>query len=170
MSSRSTTALMRFLTVAFMPLGMAPHLPAQQVSSHTLVYAVYEGEHTAGDVLASLRKKQHAAGERLVSYAVISKSLDGKLTVRERPTPRGSAIELLLSSLGNPPGESAQSAGVISPRLVDSAQASLTPGSSAVIALMDDRWVQDLQRDLQAARARAVMASVIAQDAEEGTP
>jgi hypothetical protein len=170
MSSRSTIALIRFLILTLVPLGWAPLVSAQQVRSHTLVYAVYQGEHAAGDALAYLRKSQRAAGERLESYAVISKSLDGKFTVHERPKPQSSAIKLLLGTLGEPSRESAAAAGIVSPEVVDSFQALLTPGSSAVIALMDDRWVQDVQRDLKAARARAVMASVIAQNPEEGTP
>lgn len=169
MSSRSTIALIRFLILAFVPLGSAPRVFAQQASSHTLVYAVYQGEHTAGDVLAYLRKTQHAADEHIESYAVVSKSLEGKLTVHERPMPRSSAIDLLLSTLGDDSRESTAAAGGFSPELVDSAQASLTPGSSAVIALMNDRWVQDFQRDLKAAKARSIMASVIAQD-EDQTP
>ncbi len=170
MSSRSTIFLIRFLILAFVPLGLAPRVSAQQVNSHTLVYAVYHGEHTAGDVLAYLRKTQRAAGERIESYAVVSKSLDGKLTLDEHPTPRGSAVELLVATLGEPSRELSGAAGGVSPELVDSAQASLTPGSSAVIAVMDDRWVRDLQRDLKEANARSVIASVIAPDVEEGMP
>ena len=114
-------------------------------------------------MLAYLRKAQRAAGEHLESYAVVSKSLDGKLTVNEHPTSQPSAIDLLLRILGDSRESAAAFAG-ISPDLVGSARSSLTPGSSAVIALMDDRWVRSFQRDLQAAKARSVIASVIAQE------
>ena len=167
MFSKPTTApILAILT--FVSLGLAPSLPAQEVSSHTLVFGVYQGEQTAGDVLASLRKMQHAAGEQIESSAVVSKSSDGKLTVYERPSAPSPAVELMLGTLGEPSRESATAADVINADVVDSLQASLTPGSSAVIALMDDRWVEDFQRALKATRARVVMAAAITQD-EGGT-
>jgi hypothetical protein len=81
-----------------------------------------------------------------------------------------SAIELMLGTLGEPSRESSAAAGVIGDDMVDSLEASLTPGSSAVIALMRDRWAEDFQRGLEAARARAVMTSLIDQDTEDETP
>jgi hypothetical protein len=99
---------------------------------------------------------------------VVSKGSDGKLTVREQPTSPSPTIQLMLGTLGEPSRESAAAAAAVRPAVVDSLKASLTPGNSAVIALMDDRWAKDLQRDLKAARARTVMASLITQDVEGG--
>ena len=158
----------RLLILAIVPLGLAPSLHAQQVRSRTLVYAVYQGEETAGLVLSALRKTQHAAGEQIESYAVVSKGPDGNITVRERPTSPTPAIDVMLGTLGEPSRENA-AAGPISADVVDSLRTSLTPGSSAVIAVMDDRWARNIQRDLKAARARAVMASVITQGTEDDT-
>jgi uncharacterized membrane protein len=45
---------------------------------------------------------------------------------------------------------------------VESIQASLTPNSSALIVVLDDRWVQDTDRVLNQAHARAVIAHQIA--------
>jgi uncharacterized membrane protein len=159
----------RLLILAIVALGPAPRLHAQQITSHTLVYAVYEGEQTAGEVLSSLRKTQHAAGEQIESYAVVSKGPDGKTTVHDRPTTPSPAIEVMLGTLGEPSRNDARAA-PISTDVLDSLRVSLTPGSSAVIAVMNDRWARDVQRDLKAARARASMASVITQDTEDGTP
>jgi uncharacterized membrane protein len=158
----------RLLMLVIVPLGLAPSVHGQQVKSHTLVYAVYEGEQTAGEVLSSLRKTQHAAGEQIESYAVISKGPDGKITVRERPTTPSPAIEVMLGTLGEPSREET-AAGPIGADVVDSLRMSLTPGSSAVIAVMNDRWARNVQRDLKAARARAIMASAITQGMEDGT-
>jgi len=50
---------------------------------------------------------------------------------------------------------------------VTSARQSFTPNSSALIVVLNDRWVNDVQRDLDEAHARAVIANQIA--APEGT-
>jgi hypothetical protein len=39
---------------------------------------------------------------------------------------------------------------------------SLVPDSSALVVVLDDRWVQDVDRDLRQAQAREVIASQIA--------
>jgi hypothetical protein len=98
MVSRPTT-IATLLILAIVRLGLAPSLHAQQIESHTLVYAIYEGEPTAGDVLSSLRKTQHAAGEQIESYAMVSKGMDGKIKVHERPTTPSPAIEAMLGTL-----------------------------------------------------------------------
>ncbi len=41
-------------------------------------------------------------------------------------------------------------------------RASLTPNSSALVVVLDDKWVQDVSRDLNQAHARAVIANQIA--------
>jgi uncharacterized membrane protein len=155
------------LLLALVPLGSASGLEAQQVTSHTLLYAVYEGEQTAGEVLSSLRKTQHAAGEQIESYAVISEGPDGRVTVRELPTPPSPAIDVMLGTLVAPSGGSSV-AGAIGGDVIDSLRMSLTPGSSAVIAVMDDRWARNVQRDLNAARARATMVSELTHETEDG--
>jgi hypothetical protein len=39
---------------------------------------------------------------------------------------------------------------------------SLTPHSSALVVALDDRWVKDVERDLNQANDRAVIANQIA--------
>jgi len=39
---------------------------------------------------------------------------------------------------------------------------SLTPDSSALVVVLDDRWVQNVERDMNQANARAVIANQIA--------
>ena len=41
-------------------------------------------------------------------------------------------------------------------------KASLTPGTSALIVVLDNRWVQDIQKGLQQTQARHVVAEQIA--------
>jgi hypothetical protein len=37
----------------------------------------------------------------------------------------------------------------------------LTPNSSALVVLLDDRWVNDVERDMRQAKARQIIASQI---------
>ncbi len=145
-----------------LPLAVARTLPAQQASSHTLVYAVYEGEATAA-VLARMRKAQHAAGEQIESDALLSRTPKGKIAAHRWPAELNPAIEAMLANLGEP-SSGAADAIAIPGGVVDSLRTSLAPGSSAVIAVLDDRWVSDLRRELQAARARPMMFRRITQD------
>jgi len=45
---------------------------------------------------------------------------------------------------------------------VQSMKDSLTPDSSALVVVLDDRWVQNVERDMNQANARAVIANQIA--------
>jgi Protein of unknown function (DUF1269) len=44
---------------------------------------------------------------------------------------------------------------------VESMKQSLTPDSSALVVVLNDRWVQDVERDMNQAHARAVIANQI---------
>ena len=157
----------RWLILMTLSLAFARTLPAQQASSHTLVFAVYRGEATAEDVLASMRKAQQSAGERIESYALVAKSPNGKIAVHERPAEPNPAIQVMLGSLSEPSGGMAAGANVIDRKVVDSLRASLTPGTSALIAVLDDRWVRDVQRELRGADARAMMFTRIPEGASD---
>src|SRR6185437_525216 len=152
----------RRLMLMILPLALARALPAQQASSHTLVYAVYQGEATAGVVLTRMQKAQRATGEKIESYALVSRNPDGKIAVHERPAEPSLAIEAMLGTLGEPSGGTP--ATDIPSDAVDSLRASLLPGTSALIAVLDDRWVGDVQRELKRARARTVMLTHIVDD------
>ena len=43
-----------------------------------------------------------------------------------------------------------------------SIEQSLTPDSSALVVVFNDRWVRDVQRDMKQAQARQVIANQIA--------
>jgi hypothetical protein len=69
----------------------------------------------------------------------------------------------MLGTLGTPADGPAVGANGIGSDVVDRLRASLTPGSSAVIAVLNDRWVPKRQRELESARARALMLTRITQ-------
>jgi uncharacterized membrane protein len=152
-------------------------LRAQTAGPETLIYAVYNGQNTATDVFKSMTSAQQSTGERIEAYAVVSKDLKGKVRVRDqRKTGAGvgAAIGGLIGLLGGPAGvavgaTAGGSVGYLTgdavgiPReRVESMKQSLTPDSSALIVVLDDRWVQDVERSLDQAHARAVIANQIA--------
>jgi hypothetical protein len=66
--------------------------------SETLVYAVYDGQDTAGGVYKSMKSAQHDTGERIESYAVVSKDLKGKVRIRDQRS-RDSSVGAVLGGV-----------------------------------------------------------------------
>ena len=148
------------------------------VKPETLIYAVYDGQDTAGQVFKTMRSAQGGeTGERIESYAVVSKDLKGKVTVRDqrkRDAGVGAVLGGVIGLVGGPIGVAAGAAAggsvgyltgdaVGIPRdTVESMKQALIPDSSAIVVVLDDRWVKDVQSDLQKAQAREVIASEIA--------
>lgn len=148
------------------------------VRSDTLIYAVYDGEKTAGEVFKSMRAAQgEATGERIEAYAVVSKDIKGKVVVHDQrrlDAGVGAVVGGVIGLIGGPAGAVAGAAagGVVGyltgdavgiPReKVDNMRATLTPNSSALIVVLEDKWVADTERSLRQATVREVIASRIA--------
>ena len=174
----STAVLTGAVLIASHPIA------AQDVTSQSLVYATYDGVETANQVFKTMKENQKATGERIQSYAVVSKDLKGKTKVhdqRKKDAAVGAVIGALIGVVGGPVGSVAgataggglgyltgDSVGI--PReTVDKMKAGLVPGSSALIVVLDDRWVQDVEKGLREANARLVIGSQIAKGAS-GSP
>jgi uncharacterized membrane protein len=149
----------------------------QQVNSQTLVYAAYEGEDTAGKVFKTMKENQKATGEHIESYAIVAKDMKGKVHVvdqRRKDARVGAVLGGVIGVLGGPAGAVAGAAAGgslgyltgnevgISKDMVQQMTDSLTPGSSALAVVLDDRWVQDVEKGLHQAQARQVVAEKIA--------
>lgn len=149
---------------------------AQSAKSETLLYASYKGEETADKVFQTMESAQAATGERIEAYAVVSMDLKGRVRVRDqrrRDAGRGLVVGGMIGLLGGPAGVAigASTGGAIGyltgnavgiPReKVESMKTALTPGTSALVVVLDDRWVQDVERGLHQAQARQVIASQI---------
>jgi uncharacterized membrane protein len=152
-------------------------LRAAASKSETLIYAVYNGQDTATDVFKTMRSNQTTTGERIEAYAVVSKDLKGKVRVRDQrkiDAGVGAAIGGVIGLVGGPLGAAvgATAGGAvgyltgnavgISRENVQSMKDALIPDSSAIVVVLEDRWVQDVQRDMNQANAREVIANQIA--------
>jgi len=142
----------------------------------TLVYAVYDGQGTAAQVFKTMQAGQKSTGERIESYAVVSKDVKGAVTVgdqRKRDAGVGAIIGGVVGLVGGPIGVAAgaTAGGAVGfltgdavgiPRdKVEEMRSSLTPNSSALIVVLDDKWVNDTQKSMNEAHARAVIAHQI---------
>jgi hypothetical protein len=110
------------------------------------------------------------------SYAVVSKDMKGKVSVRDqrkRDAGIGAVLGGVIGLIGGPVGVAAGAAagGAVGyltgdavgiPRdKVESMRASLTPNSSALVVVLDDKWVQDTERGLNQAHARAAVGTML---------
>ena len=144
----------------------------------TLIYAVYDGQNTAGEVFKSIQAAQGAqSGERIEAFAVVSKDMKGKVRVRDqrgRDAGVGAVVGGVIGLVGGPAGAVAGAAagGLVGyltgdavgiPRdKVESMRTALTPNSSALVVVLDDQWVNDVERGMHQAAVRDVIASKIA--------
>src|SRR5262245_35646701 len=179
MRIRSKSSIAGAVAVTLLSATLAtivPHAAAAN-PSQTLVYAVYEGENTASDVFKTMKSNQSSTGERIESYAVVSRDLKGKVTIRDqrkRDAGVGAVLGGVIGLVGGPVGVAAGAAAGgavgyltgdavgIPKEKVESMKAALTPGSSALVAVLDDVWVADVEKDMNQAHAREVIASKIA--------
>lgn len=183
-SKGNTSGVRGLWLVVLVALAVSGPMRAQSITSQTLIYAAYDGEKTASDVLQTMRANQKATGEHIQSYAVVSKDMKGKVRVRdqrERDAKVGAVIGGVIGVLGGPAGAVAGAAAGgslgyltgndvgISRENVETMKTSLTPGSSALAVVLDDRWVQDVEKGLTQAQARQVVAEKIAAGAVNGS-
>ena len=177
-SERFVNVVGAFVAVALAAttVGVAP-LRAADDKAETLVYAVYNGQDTATQVFKTMKSAQSSTGERIESYAVVSKDLKGKVTVRDqrkRDSGVGAVLGGVIGLVGGPVGVAAGAAAggaagyltgdaVGIPRdKVENMKQSLTNDSSALVVVLEDKWVKDVERDMSQANARAVIANQIA--------
>lgn len=182
--ARAMTALAIFGTVGATSLARlhAQSQSTQNQPSETLVYAVYDGQDTALQAFKTMRSAQAETGERIESYAVVSKDMKGKVHVRDqrkRDSGVGAVLGAVVGLVGGPLGVAAGAtaggavgyltgdAVGISRDNVESMKASLTPNSSALVVVLEDRWVQNVERDMNQAHAREVIASQIGAGAKQ---
>ena len=152
-----------------------------------IIVAAFQEEEAADAALKTLKE---AKREKLISIdnaAVIRKDEDGKLHIKETSDltgGKGAGIGVLVGGaiglLGGPLGVAVGGAlgaavGGVTAKLYDGGFKderlreignSLTPGTSAIVAVIEHRWVAELERDL-AEEGADVMTAVLAEDIAE---
>jgi uncharacterized membrane protein len=146
----------------------APPMP------QSLVYAVYDGENTAKSAYDAMKESQRQGVVHIDSFAVISKDQKGHVHVKstqKKGARTGAVVGALVGLLGGPAGVAAGAAAgggigyltgnaVGIPRdTINQIKTSLVPGSSAIVAVLDERWAADLESSLRAADAKQVLDS-----------
>jgi uncharacterized membrane protein len=158
-------AALLVITVAAPLSGRA----AAEESHKRLVYATYSNETSAADVFKALR----------------SAELDGRIRVkdqRSKGTKAGAVVGALVGLLGGPVGVvvGAAAGGTVGyltgnavgmpKETVDRIKMSLEPGQSAIIAVVDDKWAQTVQKMQEARAARITNESIPLLKDEGATP
>jgi uncharacterized membrane protein len=149
----------------------------------TLVYAVYDSEDGARNAFDTMRQSERQGVINIDSFAVVSKNQSGRVRVhstQRRGAVAGSVIGALIGVIGGPAGVAVgMGAGggigfltgnaVGIPREdINAIKSALQPGTSAVIAVVDERWVADVERGLHQAQAKQVLDHKIAGGAQTG--
>jgi uncharacterized membrane protein len=133
----------------------------------SVILASYNGQDRAADVFKTMQSVQAETGERIEAYAIVCDQ-------RRTGTGVGAVVGGIVGLLGGPVGVAVGAAAGgaagyltgtavgIPQETVATMKESLTPDSSAFIAVIEKRWVQDMERSLRQAQARQVIASDIA--------
>ncbi|HJZ75283.1 MAG TPA: DUF1269 domain-containing protein [Vicinamibacterales bacterium] len=174
---RRIAASIATVAITAVATGVPALRAADNKKSETLIYAVYDGQDTASQVYKTMHSNQSSTGERIEAYAVVSKDLKGKVRVRDqrrRDSGVGAVVGGVIGLVGGPVGVAAGAAAGgavgyltgdavgISRDNVESMKQALVEDSSALVVVLEDRWVKDVQRDMQQAQSREVIASQIA--------
>ena len=148
---------------------------AQEPEAASLVYAVYDNEGGAMNAFKAMQQAQKQQVIEMESYAVVSKDAKGKVHVQrsnqKTGTIAGSVVGGLIGAIGGPAGSAAgglmgRAAGEatgIPTEDIKAIKDTLQPGSSALIAVVDERWVSDVSRSLHQTDARRVLDTKIQQ-------
>ena len=154
----------------------------------SILVAEFEDEESANLTLKNIRNQQNSRAITLMDAAVIRKNSDGKIRVNDSSDTsdgKGAGIGLLAGAaiglIGGPVGIAAWSsagaaAGIIAARLHDSGIRNdqlrqvgeeLTPGSSALVLVIDPQWTTAIEKDLVASGARVFTTGIAAEIATQ---
>jgi uncharacterized membrane protein len=164
-----------------MTLGATGIAGAQTTTPRALVYAAYDTQDGAKQAYDAMKETQKQGSVHIDAFAVVSKDTNGRVHVRstqERDAVAGAVVGALVGAVGGPAG-AAVGAGAgggigfltgdavgIPREEINAIKSSLKPGSSAVIAVLDQRWVSDVERSLHDAQSIEVLDHRI----ESGAP
>jgi uncharacterized membrane protein len=144
-----------------------------------LIVAAFNTPDGAGKVMAELKEGKKAGLIAIQDAAVVVKDADGKLKVidarrrsrRRRGLLTGGVVGGLVGLLAGPAGWAALGGGAIGMlaarfagtpirRTMEDLGESLTPNSSAIVALIEHSWVAQIEAELAAEGARVVREAI----------
>jgi uncharacterized membrane protein len=158
--------------VAVATVGWFAAVKAQSTVPQSLVFASYDSENGARDALKAMKQTQREGVIHIDSFAVVSKDMKGHVHVQstqKRGATAGAVVGALVGVLGGPVGAAvgATAGGALGyltgeavgiPREdINAIKSSLAPGTSAIVAVVDERWLADLERSLHEAQAKQVL-------------
>jgi uncharacterized membrane protein len=148
-----------------------------QESSIKLLLAVFDDVDAAGVALDQLKQAQKARTMTVEAAAIVQRDLRGELQITEPSDPggqrgalAGGLIGAVIGLLGGPGGAIVTGAagaliGAVTAEIIDSGipdqnleviGQSLLPGESAVVAIVDKEWQEQLERVMTKAGARVL--------------
>ena len=145
---------------------------AQTGGPQSLVFAAYDNPEGAQDAYKSMKESQKQGVIHIEAFSVISKDDTGRVRVhstQKRGARAGAIVGALVGAIAGPGGMVAGagaggglgyltgSAVGIPREDINAIKASLRPGTSALIAVVDERRVADLERSLHEAHAKQVL-------------
>lgn len=152
----------RTLSIGLAGLSIvAASVLAQAPNRLTLVCGFYAGEDAASAAHERLKESTSPFGQGVRSFAVLSKDLNGRTTVKGRkagPPLPSRIVDAVTKLAGAPRGANYVDGAVERQRFLSSAavgfpegavnrlKGTLQPGHSAIVAVVDDRWAQETRR------------------------
>jgi uncharacterized membrane protein len=154
----------------------------------SVLVAEFENDESANLALKNIYVQQNSRAITIKDAAIIRKELDGKIQVKEsadssagKSTGIGLLAGAAIGLIGGPLGIAAWSAagaaaGGIAARLHDrgirndqlrQVGEELTPGSSALVLVIDPEWTTAIEKSLVAARARVFTTGIAAEMAAQ---
>jgi len=147
-------------------------MQARDTTRMTLIFAVFPGQTAAKQAMRDMKTAQQVG--HLESYAVVSKDQNGNVIVQQKQGKRGAtpsssraskSVDGVVALLGRSPsggptdtaGYTAGTQAGISKPDVDKIQRMLTPGTSAIVFVVADLWVGDMNSAMRQAHAKQVL-------------
>ncbi len=150
-----------------------------------VIVAAFQNVDGAGNALARLKQAQKEKYIEIEDAAVLTKDFSGKVKIKETQdmgAGKGAVIGAItggvISLLAGPLGWMALGGGLLgglAAKLADGGfsdaqlqelASSMTPGSSALVAVVEHRWVADIERELAAQNAKIVREELRAELAQ----
>ncbi|MGE0173226.1 MAG: DUF1269 domain-containing protein [Oligoflexales bacterium] len=175
-------SLFRFSSIVF--LTMSSILSAAEAPRSILV-GVYNTTTGAEKAYKDLEELKKAKVIGIDAFAIVEKDKEGRVTVRntqQRNAGWGAVAGGIIGTLAmGPVGGLVAGAGTggligwltgervgISRENIDNIRSALEPNSSAVVTIVEDKWITDIEKVLRRAETRAYIKDTLEEQKDEG--